>query len=281
MNNRKSIRKNSVIISLILGTLLVVMAPACNLVNSTISQTNTKADQPIIGESSSSMIIHASFPELTYNSDIIVIARPVSAIDIVNTSRDVIDDSKPDPNQFSINYIYEIKIEKYLVGDGPETILLAQNQGRITQTKGKTPSPQEIRQVSSSGRESKNPPLRLGNRYLMFLRNPDAVDYVFDGYQSSYKAGELYSLLLPPRVFNLTDPDCVYPELPIQGYLSSFPPMPLTQIQDEMMKPFNPEDPAASIPYPPPEMSEDCLYLLVTPVPYPLPNIPLPNIPPQ
>jgi hypothetical protein len=274
MKNKNLFHEISIILLLAIIPLLLTMISACSPSTNTITLTNLSTEQPIIVESSSSMVIHASFPELAYYSDIIVIARPISAVDIVNTSRDVTDDSKPDPNQFSINVVYELEIEEYLVGDGPETILLAQNQGRITQTKGRTPSPNEIRQVALSGRQSKNPPLRLGTKYLMFLRNPDAEDYAFDGYRSSYNASDLYSLLLPPRAFNLANPNCVYPELPIMGYISSFPPMPLNDIIVEMEKPFDPQDPAASIPYPAPEISEDCLYLRVTPAPYPRPYIP-------
>ena len=249
----------------------MVMTAACKPVIDTITPTSTKTDQPIIIESESSWTYHASFPELTYYSDIIVIARPISVGDIVNSARDVTDVSKPDPNRFSITAVYKMKVEDYLVGDGPETILVGQNLGSISQTGERTPTPKEIRRVTLDNRDNSYTPIRSGNRYLLFLDGHRGEDYVIDGFQTSYNASDLYSVLLPPRVFNLNDPNCVYPELPIEGYIPSFRPMPLAQILEEIEKPFDPQDPAASIPYPAPRISEDCLYLTVTPPAYPLP----------
>ena len=249
----------------------MVMTAACKPVIDTITPTSTKTDQPIIIESESSWTYHASFPELTYYSDIIVIARPISVGDIVNSARDVTDVSKPDPNRFSITAVYKMKVEDYLVGDGPETILVGQNLGSISQTGERTPTPKEIRRVTLDNRDNSYTPIRSGNRYLLFLDGHRGEDYVIDGFQTSYNASDLYSVLLPPRVFNLNDPNCVYPELPTEGYNPSFRPMPLAQILEEIEKPFDPQDPAASIPYPAPRISEDCLYLTVTPPAYPLP----------
>ena len=97
-----------------------------------ISEAYPTTEEQIVVESEGSYVVYPTFAEIAADSDIIVAAHIKSSLDIVNTARDIDDHAKPDPNYFSIGQVYELEIDSYLKGTGPETIFYVENQGFIS-----------------------------------------------------------------------------------------------------------------------------------------------------
>ena len=220
----------------------------------------TKTSEPypatedqVIVESQGSYVVYPTFAEIASNSDIIVVARIKSPLDIVNTARDIDDHARPDPDHFSIGQVYELEIDSYLKGTGPETIFYVENQGFIS-NQG-TPNAEDIEREKSEAEGQAYIPLRADQTYLLFLRVLD------QGYRiGSYDAESLYVGTGHPWQFDLADPNCVRVEDIIQEMALYFPVQPLTKIREQIEEPVEMQ----TLPYPCPEVNQECL---ITPYP--------------
>jgi hypothetical protein len=204
-------------------------------------------------ESIGSYVVYPTFAELASDSDIIVEARVKSILDIVNTARDLDDHAKPDPNYFGIGQVYELEVDSYLKGTGPETIFYVENQGFIS-NKG-TPHAEDIEREKSKSEGKDYIPLRANQTYLLFLRVLD------QGYRiGSYDAESLYAGTGHPWQYNLEDPNCVRVEDILQEMALYFPVQPITRILEQIEEPTEMQ----TLPYPYPEANQECL---ITPYP--------------
>ena len=136
--------------------------------------TKTSAPYPttedkVLVESVGSYVVYLTFAELASNSDIIVEAHVKSTLDIVNMARAIDDHAKPDPSYFGIGQVYELEIESYLKGNGPETIYYVEYQGTIWDNGA--PSVEDIEREKSKWEGQEYIPLRANQTYLLFLRN--------------------------------------------------------------------------------------------------------------
>ncbi len=227
-------------------------ASACNLKPERHDSAPTKTPTSI---KLSSQITATSIQELAKYSDIIVIARALAEEGVINSARDPSDPSKPDKRFFSGGQVYQLEVERYLKGEGANAINVVEFFGSMElDPVGVIPSASEIKQmfIENAGREFI--PITLERRYLMFLRVLDPLDYELDGYQS----GSLYIGVLgtmSPWRFDLSDPEHVVAESPLQDAERLFPPRSLDSLKYQIEHPEfipTPVNPRTGTGYPAP-----------------------------
>ncbi|MEA3439247.1 MAG: hypothetical protein U9R58_03105 [Chloroflexota bacterium] len=257
------------------GLFLLLYACTTSVIKPEISPTshatNANIDEPtVIIEfvTNPSFVVHSSLPEKAWKSDLIIIGEVISSEGIVNTSRDTQDVTKSSSEVFGIGEVYKIKIHKYIKGDGPGIIYLAQGQGAISLSAidYRAPSLREINASRKANEGRTYVPFTLDKPYLMFIKKHD-YDYKINGYNSK----DIHFGVYPPWRYDISDPKCAVPESPIE--VQGFPPQPLSVILREIRKKFDPSNPEASAPDPEniitcqPETRYD-------PLPYPNPPYP-------
>jgi hypothetical protein len=241
-------QKTRIILYLPLVLLMIIVACGANETSTTTSEPYPTTEDKVVEDRVGSYVVYPTFAELVSKSDIIVIARIKSTLDIVNMARDMDDRSQPDPNYFGIGQVYELEIDNYLKGEGLETIYYIENQGFIS-TSGQ-PTAEDIEKEKSQALAKDYIPLQANQTYLLFLR------IVNQGYQiGSYDAGSLFAGTGHPWQFNLADPNCIWVEDIIQEMALYFPLQPLTKILDHIENPVESD----VLPYPYPEANLECL----------------------
>ena len=186
----------------------------------------------------------SSIQELTHYAGIVAIGKVVGKGEIINTARDPNDPSKPDSRFYSINQIYQVEIEKVIKGDDLKNLTLLQNQGLLHLTPGKALSSTEINEEIRKNELKSYVPITLEQRYLFFLRVLDDTTYDLDNYKSS----ELFSGVMEPWRFVVTDTGMVIPETLLNGIKSTFPSNDLMTVLEEMNQPYVPGQ--INTPYP-------------------------------
>ncbi|MGQ9684124.1 MAG: hypothetical protein ACUVX9_16460 [Anaerolineae bacterium] len=161
-----------------------------------------------------------ALPELVAQSTVIVVGRQVGVGGVFNAARMVSDHSQPDPQLYGVAQVYQLQVERYLKGSGPETLDYAQVEGYIEPYSGEPTLP-TIEAAKSAWGEV--PPVRAGVRYLFFLR-PMGLGYLDDQH--------LTGTVCPSR-FVLTDDDS-YPETPWTWAGKFFPHRPPDELVAEV-----------------------------------------------
>jgi len=211
----------------------------------------TEPDSPVAYSTRSSSVTYRSIPELSYHSDIVVIARILAEEELINTARDPIDISQPAQNIFSLSQIYKVKVDRYLKGDGPPTLLLVQNQGMLPLAQNeKAPDPELIERTREFNRGREYTLLRQNHPYLMFLRVLDKHNYQLGKYNSR----DLFTGTNAIWLFDLANPPCAQPENVTSSV--KFPPRILDELLVEIASPFDPDRPEAYVTTP--RSSEAC-----------------------
>jgi len=181
-------------------------------------------------------------------SDVIVIGIPVATRGIINGARDPDDLTKPDPRYYGVSEVFEIQVEKYLKGAGLPNIYVIQSQGFLIVEDNK-PSAQEIEQARII---SKTIPLRLKNKYLLFLKKiiklryenlPDEMVFTGTGH---------------PWIFNLNNPECVFIEDTLNNLEWFFPPQPYSMLAKRISDPDYDKANSSKISYPQPIVESLC-----------------------
>ena len=238
---------------------------SCGQVDTTGYVMNDDSDATVVEtvDEESSYVLVPTYYELTQLSDIVVIGHVRAEVGVINTARNHADNSQPDSRFFTVAAVYAIEVEKYLFGEGPGTIYLAQWEGSVNH--GTTPSPAEIEQARAASEYELYTSLDVKKTYLMFLHSIEVwEDYTI----AELEAGNLFVRTANPWLFDATDPMNVLVVDLINDIETIYPPQPLTEIIAQM------NDPARtppSIPYPVPlesllERSEP-----TAPPPYPVP----------
>jgi len=178
--------------------------------DSTIENDHDDQNTNVTYQTIDSGLTYKSIPEIAHKADIIVIGMVTAEKDIINTSRDPRDPSKPSSKIFGIGQVYSVQIERYIKGNGDKTIPLVLGMGSIpTKDNIGTPNPTEIEHTKAANINIAYVPLSINRPYLMFLRVIDKNKYALDGYYSN----ELYAGVLPSFWrYDITDPACARPE---------------------------------------------------------------------
>ncbi|MEW5871058.1 MAG: hypothetical protein AB1894_17420 [Chloroflexota bacterium] len=243
---RKPVRSN--IFSIAIPVILCLLLASCKsstLTNNEYSPTPrneiTPATSVFVQESA---VVYTTFQEIVDNSDVILIGEPTDKMGIVNTARDPKDLSKEDPEIFSIGQVYRVRVENYLVGDGPNDILVIQHLGMIR------PLSLEITDadIDEALKSFSNLPLTLDRQYIMFLSFA-SFDY------GGYKKDNLYFGSGHPWRFEITSSGCVQLEDSFRELSEYFP---LQTFDDFVLKINNPEN-YLETPSPAPEIPALCM----------------------
>ena len=163
----------------------------------------------------SRMVYHAdpaiagSLEELVDLSPIIFIGTVRGHGEVVNTARDVDDINQPDKHLFHLGQVYEVQVERYLQGDGPDIQSVVQMEGLFYDEK--QPLPASITpELIETAREqfTEYIPMKDGVRYLFFVKVVPEVDLEAEYVATSY--GFPWRFVLP--VNGEARPDTPYVE---------------------------------------------------------------------
>ena len=224
---------------------LLFLASCSQIKTPTIDTTYepVKTAVEVVVEESSSVLI-PTFYDLSQISDIVIIGQVLSDVGVINTARNPKDNSKPDPRFFTVASVYEVEVEEYLIGEGPDIIYLVQWEGDIYH--GKTPSPEEIEQARLAAENKIYTSIRTNIEYLMFLRSIEVWE---DFNIAELEQGNLFIRTANPWLFDATDQRSVFVVDTLNDIGKIFPPQPLADIIKLMN---SPQMVPVSTPYPAP-----------------------------
>jgi len=202
---------------------------------------------------SSQSVIFRSFAELAAYSELVVIGKVIKEDGlIIHGARNPLDTSVPAEGVFSIARIYQVQVDRYIKGDGPEMIYLSQGEGLLLREtiRGETPTAEEIEQITSQNKGREYIPPEFDHPYLMFLARFDKGDYKVDG----YTANEIFGAAVHPWLFDLKDPDRIQAQDAAAWNMTDFPPKPLSTAIEEINQPYQRPTPDTTnpVPYPAP-----------------------------
>ena len=166
-----------------------------------------------IGSIEHSYVTATSFEELVEQADIVVIGSAVEKGEVINTVRNPLDPTQPDPKLESVGQIYVIRVNQYVKGVGNDRIELVQSEGYLTaeMVAGQT--------VEDAREQSEQIPLSLNKEYLLFLRRAPELD-----------DGNLYVGVAQPSRFDVSNPLAIVPESPWVYAKEYFPPQALAEV---------------------------------------------------
>jgi hypothetical protein len=167
-----------------------------------------------IGPIEHSYVTATSFEELVEQADIVVVGSAVEKGKVINTARNPLDPTQPDPNLESVGQIYTIRVNQYLKGAGGDSIRFVQSEGYLTAemvVAGQT--------LEDAREQSDQIPLSLNKEYLLFLRGAPELD-----------DGNLYVAVAQPSRFDISNPLAIVPESPWAYAKQYFPPQALADV---------------------------------------------------
>jgi hypothetical protein len=218
---------------------------ACNVSNPSNDHyvmAKTPTSYAIVHESA---VVYTTIEEISNNSKIIIIGRPVANEGIVNTARDPDDPTKEDPEYFGIGQVYEVEISSYIKGEGPNSLYVIQNQGIINRDLHEI-SDDDIEQAQ---KVSKVIPLLINEQYILFL-HPASYSY------GKFPLEQLVVGRGHPWAFRINELGCAQAEDSIANVLRYFPARPLDEFVGYIQ---NPNSYRENNPYPYPESEAKCV----------------------
>ena len=123
-----------------------------------IAETNTTIIDAIYFHSPEEQVAKAA---------LIVLGTVREQTQVINTSRDVEDTSKPTRDRFSVGQGYWVDVQKYFKGQAGQTIQVLNHEGAAELLDGQAVTPAMIEQIKAV---SPYAPLEIGQTYLFFLR---------------------------------------------------------------------------------------------------------------
>lgn len=224
-------------------------------VNDTGSQTLPQASQKL--DTQTSYVIYTSFAELVSAADVIILGQPTGSKGVVNTARNINDISQPDAGIFSIGQVYQVQVERYLKGDGPQSISVIQNQGIFSlESLGLTADEVTASEIEQARRSFAVLPLTIGRQYIFFV---SAADFAYGELpkEGTFAAGGL------PWRFHVASPDCVYTEDTEAEIARYYPPQTLDDFLELIENPGS----ISGVPSPAPNTIQECPPKVVRPYP--------------
>ncbi len=199
-------------------------------------------------------IVASSISELVLQSDLVVIGKIISIGDIVNMARNPDDISKPDPNYYGIGQVFDVEIERYLVGGGSKAIHIVQDQGFLRTDS----SDISLDSIKLAIKKHTHHQIEVGDSYLLFLR---VIPHDVEGYPK----GSLFAPAAYPWLFITEDNNAVSVVDDKQTSAQNlFPPKALNEIILEIKNPKLQNPPT---PYPAPSGVEEDVNKINTPYP--------------
>ncbi|MDP9372001.1 MAG: hypothetical protein M3Q65_06030 [Chloroflexota bacterium] len=113
-----------------------------------------------------SYITTTSLEDLVARSSIIVVARVSGTGETINLARDPADPARPDPQYFSGGQVYHVAVQRYLKGEGADSLRVVQPEAFLVNPPA-TITPAELDRAKA---EYQHIPMRAETPYLLFLR---------------------------------------------------------------------------------------------------------------
>lgn len=196
------------------------------------------------GNTQAVLVVSTTIQELYERADVIVIGQPAATAEVINMARDIHDPSIPDISLFIIGQAYEIQVEEYLKGAGPEIIYVVQNEGIIPNRAD--PNLDEITEARKTGNFVA---MQMHRTYLFYL------DAMLGAPEDTYFVGTSH-----PWRFSVEDRNRIVPETPWTEADKYFPAISLS----DTMKLFHSTTLEVDLTYPAPSTSSQDMT-----VPYP------------
>jgi hypothetical protein len=202
-----------------------------------------------------SYIVVRNINELLERSTLVVLGQVTGEGEVANIARDVQDRKLPAKDMYGIGQVYEVSVERTLIGEAGETIAIVQAQGDLP-ARNTPPSPEEIK---AAREKIKVIPLEIKKTYLFFLM-PITTPV------GSYPEGNVFVGYGHPWRFELSSDGCVRLIDEVEGLANYYPVMLLDDFIGFVLNP-----PAAVNPYPPPQLTVDpaCQPPAAAATPYP------------
>jgi len=170
--------------------------------------------------------IVGSLEELVDLSPIIFIGTVRGHGEVVNTARDVNDISQPDKHLFHLGQVYEVQVERYLQGDGPDVQSVVQMEGVFYDEKQPLPATITPELVETAREQfTEYIPIEEGVRYLFFVKVVPEVDPSAEYVATSYGF---------PWRFTLPESGEARPDSPYVEANVLFPPQESEQLLQEV-----------------------------------------------
>jgi len=205
---------------------LVSILTACNVVPKLDATHPAQNMEAIVSSIQEVPVAYNTVSDLSLASDVIIIGIPVATRGIINAAR----------------------VEEYLKGDGLANIYVIQSQGFLI-VEDKIPSAQEIEQARMS---SKTIPLKLKNKYLLFLKKIVKLRY------ENLPEEMVFTGTGHPWIFNLNNPECVFAEDTLDYVEWYFPPQPYSMLARRISDPDYDEANSIEMIYPQPVVESLC-----------------------
>lgn len=186
-------------------------------------------------------VVYTSIPEVASKSTVVILGRVAAPREILNTARVPGEPGKPDPQNYSVGQVYEVKVDEYLLGEGPKTIYVIQHQGMMDTRDGPPTEAQIEQTIGKSGVQ----PLRTNVEYLMFLRSSN---HIFVGYSKD----EIFGGTGHPWLFDVSNPDCIRPVDSLEYVHFYFPPLEFDDFTTLLKTPLLDAVPNEDVVYPTP-----------------------------
>jgi hypothetical protein len=233
---KMKILNTPILFPLIFLVFVVLFSTACSSPSNIVPPTIVLSQSYQLEGSSvrNDYIVARSMKELVDESTIIVSGQASARKEVINGARDVNDINKPDPHVLDVGQVYQFEVDKYVKGNGPETIFVVQSEGFLVGDQvGINLTDDNIAKARS---QEKYIPIRLNHPYILFLEPVKGFPSL-----KNYFAGSI----LPWR-FDISNTDLVIPESPWDGALQAFPPRTASALLDQIANPA-----LASTTYPP------------------------------
>jgi len=194
----------SLFLLLLLLTVLVNCTPSTlsgveSPVENIPAATSDASAEEVVAPPVASYITANSIEDLTDAAELVVIGQVEITDEVVNMARNP-DDFSADPNVFVVGQVYQLHVDQYLKGNGPETIMLVQQEGIITSNSNMSVEDQSIERAKE---QSEYVPMPSENKYIMFL------EPLWGFPDKSY-----YAAPMQPWRFNISDAETAKPESP-------------------------------------------------------------------
>src|SRR6266545_6585840 len=137
--------------------------PPTGTTKSTSVSTSTQSSVVVI----TNYVTSQSLKETVTQSEIIVLGNVIGTGEVINTSRDTQDHTKPSRDSFDIGQVYDFQVQRYVKGSGPLVLKVAQAEGVILRPQsGVTQA-----DIDRAKAADDHVPFNTGTTYLLFLRH--------------------------------------------------------------------------------------------------------------
>ncbi len=155
----------------------------------------------IVVVSSASIVGYSdTYKELIEKSDLIVIGTAVDTGMTFNGARNSVHPEEADDDIYDLVKIYEVKVERYLKGSGPETVLVVK---AVASAYGTTAEEVQLK-VESNDFDERYQSFEMDKPYLLFLKKHRYIDSYLE-----VPKGEYYHWATVPWIFDISNKQAI------------------------------------------------------------------------